>query len=174
MSKLLDLHLSRAIAREHLKDRVMRKFIQLAEDVEADLKELDNDADELDRRRRNGKERAKAVVNTHHQLQDRIDEGIAALEKVADDAGISRQNRRTAAELAAIEAEETANQAKLKGETQVVSAEDVGKLPDGIVEPPAEGMVDGDPLSAGQLAKDSSGEASGDTPLDATFQKAAE
>jgi hypothetical protein len=116
MSKLLDLHLSRAIAREHEKDRVMRKFIQLAENVEADLKELDRDADELERRRLDGKERAKKVVNNHHRLQDRIDEGIAALEKVADDAGIERQNTRTAAELAAIEAEEAAEQAKLKGE----------------------------------------------------------
>jgi hypothetical protein len=115
ISQLLDFHLSRAIAREHLKDGIMRKFIQLAEDVEADLKELDNDADELDRRRRDGKERAKAVVNTHHRLQDRIDEGISALEKVADNAGLARPNTRTAAELAAIEAEEAAQKGKTEG-----------------------------------------------------------
>ena len=106
ISKLLDLHLSRAIAREHLKDRVMRKFVQLADDVESDLKSLDNDADELDRRRRETRESARQVVNDHHRIQDRIEEGIAAMRRVAEAAGLP--NSRTAAELAAIAADETA------------------------------------------------------------------
>jgi hypothetical protein len=157
MSKLLDLHLSRAIAREREKDRVMRKFIQLAENVEADLKELDRDADELERRRVVGKDRAKAVVNTHHLLQDRIDEGIAALEKVADDAGIVRQNTRTAAELAAIEAEEKAELEKLKREPQTTKPGDVGELSKEAIKPEAPKL----------------GEASGGMP-EVSFPKAAE
>lgn len=123
LSQLLDFHLSRAIAREHLKDRVMRKFIQLAEDVEADLLELDNDADELASRRARSKERAKNVVNRHHRIQDSIDSGIGAMERVADAAGVDRPNSRTAAELAAIEAAEKAEQElveqeRLKGKTE--------------------------------------------------------
>lgn len=131
LSKLLDLHLSRVIAREHLKDRVMRKFVQLAEDIEQDLKDLDNDADELQSRRRANKERARSVVNDHHKIQDRIDEGLAAMERVADDAGIVRTNTRTAAELAAIEAQERAEQEKLKTEgndKEVVTEAEVGDV----------------------------------------------
>jgi len=135
----------------------MRKFIQLAEDVEADLKELDNDADDLDRRRRDGKERAKAVVNTHHRLQDRIDEGILALEKVADSAGLARPNTRTAAELAAIDAEEKAAIDRLKTEAET---SEVGQ----------KFMNEQIELAKAEAPK--LGEASGDTP--ATFQKAAE
>jgi methyl-accepting chemotaxis protein len=112
---LLDLHLSRTIERERFKDKVMRKFVQLAEDVENDLKELDNDADELDRRRRQSKEAARQVINDHHRIQDRIDEGIAAMQRVSDAAGLLGQNTRTAAELAAMKAEEDA---KIKAEIE--------------------------------------------------------
>lgn len=149
----------------------MRKFIQLAEDVEADLKELDNAADDLDHRRRQGKQEALAVVNQHHRLQDRIDAGIAAMQKVADDAGVLRTNSRTAAELAAIEAEEKKQLEKLKGDKQTVNSTEVGEVGP-LIDPPIDGEMEGDPLVDGQQAKEPKlGEASGDTPPVATFPK---
>lgn len=131
LSKLLDLHLSRVIAREHLKDRVMRKFVQLAEDVEADLKGLDKDADELQARRLLVKERATQAVNMQHKIQDTIEGGIAAMERVADAAGVVRTNTRTAAEIAAIEEQERKDQEKLKTEgngKEVVTEAEVGDV----------------------------------------------
>jgi methyl-accepting chemotaxis protein len=102
LTQLLDLHLSRTINREKRKDRIMRKFVQLAEDVEADLKGLDNDADDLNHRRLQVKESARQVVNDHHRIQDRIEEGIAAMRRVSEAAGLP--NTRTAEELAEIAA----------------------------------------------------------------------
>lgn len=152
----------------------MRKFIQLAEDVEADLKELDNAADDLADRRRKGKERATAAINNHHRIQDRIDEGVSALEKVADAAGFVRANSRTAAEIAAIEAEEKAQLEKLKGDKQTVNSTEVGEAGP-LIDPPIDGEKEGDPLADGQQAKEPKlGEASGDTPPAATFHTAAE
>ena len=133
LSKLLDLHLTRAIEREKLKDRVMRKFVQLAEDVEADLKGLDNDADELNARRLKVKEAARQVVNDHHRIQDRVEEGIEAMRRVAELAGLPNTRTRTAAELAEIEAEEAAGKPKSEdtGAEKTALGEVSGDMPEG-------------------------------------------
>lgn len=104
----------------------MRKFIQLAEDVENDLRELDADADELNARRLKAKERARLAINDQHRIQDRVEEGIAAIEKVAEAAGM-RSNTLTAAELARIEAEKKAREGN-GGEKVTVTEADVGKV----------------------------------------------
>lgn len=140
LSQLLDLHLSRTIEREYLKDHVMRKFVQLAEDIESDLKGLDRDADDLERRRLEVKEAARTVVNDHHRIQDRIEEGIAAMRRVSESAGLPNTRTRTAAELAEIAAEEE-------------RAKNAVKPPEGEKQDEVQ-----------------SGEDSGDTPQDATFQ----
>lgn len=89
MSKLLDLHLSRAIEKHKrplppTREAVMRKFFQLAEDIETDLRELDADADALQERRKAVKERARQAVNAQHRVQDRIEEGLKAMEAVVE------------------------------------------------------------------------------------------
>ena len=98
LSKLLDLHLSRSIEKHKrplppTREAVMRKFMQLAEDVEADLKELDADADALQARRKAGKERARQAINTQHKIQDNIEAGVAAMEKIADAIGVNSNSR---------------------------------------------------------------------------------
>lgn len=111
----------------------MRKFVQLAEDIEADLKSLDNDADELEALRSSNKEAARQVVNDHHSIQNRIKEGLDAMRRVSEAAGIPNSRPRTAAELAAIKAEEerAKNAVKPEGEKQdeVQSGEDSGDTP---------------------------------------------
>ena len=106
----------------------MRKFIQLAEDVEADLKQLDADADELNSRRLAAKERARQAINDQHRIQDRINEGIAAIEAVADAAGV-RSNTATAAELAKIEAEKQTIKSGEVGKVEGVLGEASGGTP---------------------------------------------
>jgi predicted nucleic acid-binding Zn-ribbon protein len=98
LSKLLDLHLSRSIEKHKrplppTREAVMRKFMQLAEDVEADLKELDADADALQARRKAGKERARQAINAQHKIQDNIEAGVAAMEKIADAIGVKSNSR---------------------------------------------------------------------------------
>lgn len=88
LSKLLDLHLSRSIERHKrplppTREAVMRKFLELADNIEKDLIELDKDADELEARRKLVKERARGAVNAQHRIQDRIEEGLRAMEAVA-------------------------------------------------------------------------------------------
>ena len=107
LSKLLDLHLSRSIEKHKrplppTREAVMRKFMQLAEDVEADLKELDADADALQARRKAGKERARQAINAQHKIQDNIEAGVAAMEKIADAIGV-KSNSRSDEELKAAE-----------------------------------------------------------------------
>lgn len=131
MSKLLDLHLSRAIEKHKrplppTSGAVMRKFLQLAEDVESDLKEFDKLADELNERRLEARERVKGAVNVQHKIQDRVIEGVTAMEKAAEAAGMPRENTRTAAELAEIEKREAEELAR--AEAQRIAAGEVGKV----------------------------------------------
>lgn len=84
----------------------MNKWLQLADDIELDLKELDNDADELQSRRRANKERARGVVNDHHKIQDRVEDGLRRMEQVVEAAGLPNSRKFTQAELDAIAAEE--------------------------------------------------------------------
>ena len=77
----------------------MRKFLQLAEDVETDLKELDADADALQARRKEVKERARQAINAQHRIQDSVETGIKAMEAIADTMGV-KSNSRSDEELA--------------------------------------------------------------------------
>lgn len=61
----------------------MNKFLQLAEDIEDDLRELDNDADVLNERRLMIKERARIATNAHHSTYNTIESGLSRLEDAA-------------------------------------------------------------------------------------------
>ena len=71
----------------------MRKFLQLAEDVETDLKDLDKEADLLQERRKQVKERARQAINAQHRIQDSVETGIKAMETIADELGIKSNSR---------------------------------------------------------------------------------
>lgn len=61
----------------------MNKFEQLADDIEADFAELDKDADVLNARRLDIKERARVVTNAHHASYNRVEAGLSKLEQAA-------------------------------------------------------------------------------------------
>lgn len=73
----------------------MSKFLQLADDIEADLRGLDNDADELNSRRLNVKERARTIFNDHNTVYDRTEEGLRRMEAVLHDMGGSNSRKAT-------------------------------------------------------------------------------
>lgn len=65
----------------------MNKFLQLADDIEADLQSLDRDADELNERRLSIKERARVATNAHHSTYNSIESGLTRLEEAASAMG---------------------------------------------------------------------------------------
>jgi hypothetical protein len=84
LSQLLDLHLTRSIDR--LRGTAdMSKFLQLADDIEADLKAMDADAEELNAKRLKNKELSRQIFNGHHAAQDRVLEGLKKMEQVMKD-----------------------------------------------------------------------------------------
>ena len=93
LAKLLDLHLTRTIARERRKDQVMSKFLELADNIEADLKEMDVEADTLNEKRLANKEAARLIFNSHHAAQDRVRDGLARMAAVTKDLSGSNSNR---------------------------------------------------------------------------------
>jgi hypothetical protein len=84
MSQLLDLHLTRAIAR-HKPEAPVSKFLQLADAIEADLKEMDAEADVLNEKRLANKELARQIFNHHHEAQDRVAKGLERMGAVVHD-----------------------------------------------------------------------------------------
>lgn len=80
-SQLLDLHLERTIAAAKFRGDVMNKFLELADNIDADFAELDKDADALNERRLSIKERARIATNAHHASYNRVEEGLARLEQ---------------------------------------------------------------------------------------------
>lgn len=76
----------------------MSKFLQLAEDIEADFAELDKDADSLNERRLAVKERARVATNAHHKTYDRVEEGLDRLEQAAGALGAKSNSAKAKAE----------------------------------------------------------------------------
>lgn len=93
LSQLLDLHLTRTIKREKAKIE-MSKFLELADSIEADLREMDEDADALNTKRLANKERARMIFNDHHTAQDRVAEGLKRMEAVIHDMSGSNTRQR--------------------------------------------------------------------------------
>lgn len=93
LSQLLDLHLSRVIARYHKPEAPVSKFLQLADDIESDLKDMDDEADVLNEKRLANKERARQVFNDHHKTQDRITDGLYRMGAVIHDMSGSNSSR---------------------------------------------------------------------------------
>lgn len=117
LSQLLDLHLERSIAKAKFRDRVMNKFEQLADDIEADFAELDQDADALNARRLEIKERARLATNAHHESYNRVEAGLSKLEQAAGAlAGRSNSQTKTETETKA-KTEETAKPGEGSGVT---------------------------------------------------------
>ena len=82
----------------------MSKFLQLADDIESDLREFDDEADALNRKRLQNKDRAKTIFDDHHSAQDRVAEGLRRMEAVMHDMGGSNSRKMTDGERAALTA----------------------------------------------------------------------
>lgn len=115
LSQLLDLHLSQAIKKAKFRDGVMNKFEQLADDIEADFAELDKDADVLNARRLEIKERARVATNAHHASFDRVAAGLNKLEQAA--AGMAGRSNSDGQK----KTEETAKPGEVSGVTSEAS-----------------------------------------------------
>lgn len=63
----------------------MSKFLELAENIEADLKAMDVDADELNAIRLVNKEKARVVFNDHHATQKRVGAGLDRMAQAIKD-----------------------------------------------------------------------------------------
>lgn len=63
----------------------MSKFLELAENIEADLKAMDVDADELNAIRLVNKEKARLVFNDHHATQKRVGAGLDRMAQAIKD-----------------------------------------------------------------------------------------
>lgn len=125
LSQLLDLHLSRVIARYHKPEAPVSKFLQLADDIESDLKDMDDEAELLNSKRLANKERARQVFNDHHGAQDRVADGLRRMGAVIHDMSGSNSSREPseaekkaimAAHAAAIAAHAEAERAKQQTE----------------------------------------------------------
>lgn len=126
LSQLLDLHLTRTIDRAAKRDEAeMSKFLQLADDIEADLKHLDQRADDLAMIRRRNRERADEILDQHEDAQNRVAEGMRRMDAVLNDMGGSNSRKLTEAEKAALAAKD-------------------GKTNEGTAEKPALGEGSGD------------------------------
>lgn len=77
-SKLLDLHLSRTIKRKSIMD----KFTELADGIEQDLRNWDEQADELLARREKNRLRGENVFARHRDKQSSVEAGLAKMEAV--------------------------------------------------------------------------------------------
>ncbi len=80
MGLLLDLHLARVIRRYKPEDR-MSKFTELAEAIESDLKNWDQQADELSARREKNRLRGEAIFAKHRDKQGEVETGLARMEQ---------------------------------------------------------------------------------------------
>lgn len=92
LSQLLTLHLDLSIKRYEVQSG-MSKFLQLADDIESDLKELDEEANLLNAKRLKNKERARQIFNDHNAAQDRVAEGMKRMDQVLHDMGGSNSRK---------------------------------------------------------------------------------
>jgi len=83
-AQLLDLHLSRSINRWKGDDR-MSKFKQLAEAIKGDLKNFDEQADDLFKERERLRTLGEDTFNRHRQHLASVREGLHAMAAVVDD-----------------------------------------------------------------------------------------
>lgn len=80
LGQLLDLHLERAI-RRHKPEDGMSKFTELAEAIEGDLKNWDQQADELLARREKNRLRGEQVFARHRDKQGEVEAGLTRMEQ---------------------------------------------------------------------------------------------
>lgn len=92
----------------------MSKFLELAENIEADLREFDEEADVLDMKRRRNKERAHVIFSDHNDVQDRVKAGMDRMEAVMHDMGGSNSRKAKTSETTA-STEETAKLGEASG-----------------------------------------------------------
>lgn len=85
MSKLLDLHLSRSIDRHNTREAVTNKFRELAEGIAGDIKNFNQQADELMARREALRQRGETVFARHREHQDDVNAGLLAMERAVDE-----------------------------------------------------------------------------------------
>lgn len=85
LAQLLDLHLARAIKRLKGSDVMTSKFLELAAGIQSDLKNLNDQADELAKRREDLRKRGEAVMTKHREHQDDVAAGLTALERAIAD-----------------------------------------------------------------------------------------
>lgn len=93
LSQLLDLHLSRSIARLKGNDDMTSKFRELAKAIKGDLQNFDEQAEELMARREELRQRGEKVFAKHRESQDDVKSGLDAMEQaLADLEGSNSKN----------------------------------------------------------------------------------
>lgn len=145
----------------------MSKFLQLADDIDSDLREMDNDADELNARRLVLKERARVAVNTHHSGFNRVEEGLDALERIGRELSGSNSDKAALGKKAADDiAAAKANLAKeiedQKAKVDAITAEELEKskrpiAPDWTMEKNGLAKFEGKVLAEGSLTMPNNG-----------------
>lgn len=95
LAQLLDLHLTRTIDRLKGDDVMTNKFRELAEGIKGDIVNLNDQADQLMKRREDLRRRGETVMARHREHQDDVASGLDALERaIADmDGGNSKNDR---------------------------------------------------------------------------------
>lgn len=94
LAQLLDLHLTRTIARLKSDEAPMTsKFRELAEGIKGDIANFDHQADELMKRREDLRRRGETVFAKHREHQDDVASGLEALERaIAEMEGSNSKN----------------------------------------------------------------------------------
>lgn len=140
----------------------MSKFLQLADDIDSDLREMDNDADELNARRIMLKERARVAVNTHHSGFNRVEEGLDALERIGRELSGSNSDKaalgkKAADDIAAAKAKLAKEIEDQKAKVDAITAEELEKskrpiAPDWTMEKNGVAKIEGQVLAGVSVA----------------------